>query len=103
MHLKKNNIGQGSHVRPVAGQKNPSIGAKDRVEPTFAQAKKCDPASEYAMDLLTVGPNLAGIPHASVPIGEKGNLPYGAMLSMNHFQDEKLISFMESRGGAYNA
>jgi len=45
----------------------------------------------YAMDATTVGPNLAGIPHLSVPIGSQKNLPVGAMVMSDHFDEQVMF------------
>ncbi len=67
--------------------------------PTFAEIRKLTPLQTYLMDILTAGPNLAGIPHASISIGEekqkKGNsLPIGMMAMTNHYEEKKLLSFL---------
>ncbi len=62
--------------------------------PTFSEIKKLTPLQNYMMDILTVGPNLAGIPHASIPIGFEKNLPIGMMAMTNHYEEKKLLSFL---------
>ncbi len=67
--------------------------------PTFSEIKKLTPLQNYMMDILTVGPNLAGIPHASISIGEekqkKGNsLPIGMMAMTKHHEEKKLLFFL---------
>lgn len=73
--------------------------------PTFTEIKKLTPLENYMMDILTVGPNLAGIPHASIPIGEdkqeerkkeknKGGLAIGMMVMTDHYEEKKLLSFL---------
>ncbi len=59
------------------------------VAPTFAEAKKMKPLQMYLMDVLTVGPNLAGFPHTSVPIGR--GLPKGCMIIANHVEEEVML------------
>jgi len=56
----------------------------------FTDIEKLTPIQNYMADIMTVGPNLAGIPHASVPVG-KGKLPVGMMLMTNHLEEGKLI------------
>lgn len=63
--------------------------------PKISKIEKMDPLQLYLMDTLTVGPNLAGIPHASYPIGKVGKLPVGAMIMGNHREDYKVINFLE--------
>jgi aspartyl-tRNA(Asn)/glutamyl-tRNA(Gln) amidotransferase subunit A len=44
------------------------------------------------IDLLTVGPNLAGLPHLSVNVGNsKNKMPIGAMFIGNYLDEKKLI------------
>lgn len=65
------------------------------VAPKVDESDKLSPAQQYSMDALTVGPNLAGVPHVSVPAGEVEGLPVGVLLSAPHFCDEALFSFVE--------
>jgi aspartyl-tRNA(Asn)/glutamyl-tRNA(Gln) amidotransferase subunit A len=57
--------------------------------PKFSEIKKLTPSQVYQMDILTVPPNLAGIPMISVPT-EK-NRPVGLHLLANHLEEPKLI------------
>ncbi|MCX6799404.1 MAG: amidase family protein [Candidatus Diapherotrites archaeon] len=59
--------------------------------PTFEEIGKLSPMQQYAMDLCTVPANLAGLPHASVPVGSGGKMPVGLMLTADHLQEEKLV------------
>ncbi|MEM3126672.1 MAG: Asp-tRNA(Asn)/Glu-tRNA(Gln) amidotransferase subunit GatA [Candidatus Woesearchaeota archaeon] len=59
--------------------------------PKFEEIEKLSPLQNYLMDILTVGPNLAGMPHLNVPIGKEKNLPVGLLLTANHFEEKKLI------------
>lgn len=61
--------------------------------PKFSEISKMSPLQNYMADIMTVGPNIAGIPHASVPVGFKGNLPMGMMIMADHLQEGKLIQF----------
>ena len=65
------------------------------IAPKFSEIDKMKPIEEYMMDIITVGPNLAGIPHASIPVGKKGNMSIGMMASTNHLEDYKLIEFLK--------
>ncbi len=59
--------------------------------PKFLEIEKLTPLQNYMMDILTVGPNLAGLPHISIPIGFEKKLPVGAMLIADHFEENKLL------------
>lgn len=64
------------------------------VPPKFEEVNKMRPLQNYMMDILTVGPNLAGIPHASIPIQKKG-LPVGLMAMTAHLEENKLLHFLK--------
>ncbi len=59
--------------------------------PTFEQIKKLTPLQNYAMDILTAGPNLAGLPHLSTTICFEKDLPVGMLMIADHLQEGKLI------------
>jgi aspartyl-tRNA(Asn)/glutamyl-tRNA(Gln) amidotransferase subunit A len=59
--------------------------------PKFTQIKKLSPAQIYQMDILTVGPNLAGMPMISLPCGTAKKLPVGMHLIADHLQEAKLV------------
>ena len=61
------------------------------VAPTFEEIEKLTPLQNYMMDILTVGPNLAGLPHLSIPCGEKDGLPIGMMLISDHFNEKAIL------------
>ena len=62
------------------------------VAPKFKEIEKLSPLQNYMADILTAGPNLAGLPHVSVPVGfDKNNMPIGLMLIGDHLAEEKLI------------
>ena len=54
--------------------------------PKFSEIKELKPIQHYMADFLTVPPNLAGLPHISLPF--EG---IGFMLTANQFEEEKLI------------
>ncbi|NOX71829.1 MAG: Asp-tRNA(Asn)/Glu-tRNA(Gln) amidotransferase subunit GatA [Candidatus Micrarchaeota archaeon] len=62
-----------------------------QVAPTFEDAQKLTPLQSYMMDVMTVGPNLAGIPHMNMNAGAVHDLPAGFMLMADHFREGKLI------------
>ena len=59
--------------------------------PKFSEIKKLSPVQTYQMDMLTVAPNLAGVPMISVPAGFAKKLPVGLHLMGDHMQEAKLI------------
>ncbi len=61
------------------------------VAPKFSDIKKMTPLQNYMADIMTVGPNLAGIPHASVPIGFDGDMPIGLQIMSGHLSEGKVI------------
>lgn len=62
------------------------------VAPRFDDIKKLTPLQNYMMDILTVGPNLAGLPHINIPVGTSKGLPIGAMLTADHLNEKNLIT-----------
>lgn len=60
--------------------------------PKIDDISKLTPAQHYMMDILTVGPNLAGLPHASVPIKAADDLPIGFMTVADHFNEKDIIT-----------
>ena len=63
--------------------------------PKARDAEKLDPVQVYAIDSLTIPPNLAGMPHISFPYDYIDGMPVGAQLTTTHFNDYALISFVE--------
>lgn len=61
------------------------------VAPKFEEIEKLSPIEQYMMDILTVGPNLAGIPHISIPCGFVNGLPVGMHIMADHLQERKAI------------
>ncbi|MCX8147277.1 MAG: aspartyl/glutamyl-tRNA amidotransferase subunit A [Candidatus Woesearchaeota archaeon] len=63
--------------------------------PRFDEINKLSLLQNYMIDILTVGPNLAGLPHLNVPVGfekEKGkNLPVGMMIIGDHLKEGMLM------------
>ena len=58
---------------------------------TFDEVKRLSVLENYMFDVLTVGPNVAGIPHMSVPVSMQKGLPVGLMLMTDHFEEGKLV------------
>jgi aspartyl-tRNA(Asn)/glutamyl-tRNA(Gln) amidotransferase subunit A len=68
--------------------------------PKFSEIDKLSILQNYMIDILTVGPNLAGLPHINMNIGFENKLPVGMLLTGNHLDEKKLIqlgSFIEKR------
>jgi len=63
------------------------------IAPKFKDVKRMSPVEAYAMDILTVPPNLAGLPHLSLPIGKVRNMPIAVQFITNYFQDILLKEF----------
>jgi aspartyl-tRNA(Asn)/glutamyl-tRNA(Gln) amidotransferase subunit A len=61
------------------------------VAPRFDEIEKLEPIEVYMMDILTVAPNLAGIPMISLPCGFVNNLPVGLHIMADHMQEGKVI------------
>jgi len=61
------------------------------IAPTFDEIKKLTPLQNYMADIMTVGPNLAGLPHMNVPIGMASKLPLGMLVIGDHLQEGKII------------
>jgi aspartyl-tRNA(Asn)/glutamyl-tRNA(Gln) amidotransferase subunit A len=61
------------------------------IAPKFSEIDKLSPVQAYQMDVLTVAPNLAGIPMVSVPAGSARSMPVGLHLMSDHLQEGKLI------------
>jgi aspartyl-tRNA(Asn)/glutamyl-tRNA(Gln) amidotransferase subunit A len=61
------------------------------VAPRFEEIEKLEPIEQYMMDILTVAPNLAGIPHVSIPCGFLNGLPVGMHIMADHFQEKNAL------------
>jgi len=59
--------------------------------PKFSEIEKLSPLQQYMMDIMTVSPNVAGLPHLNVPSGFADKLPVGMLLIADHLQESKLI------------
>lgn len=66
------------------------------VAPTFDELKNLTPLQHYQMDILTVPPNLAGLPHITIPVGEAHGMPVGLMITAPHFHEHKMIQVAKS-------
>ncbi len=61
------------------------------VAPRFSEIEKLSPEEAYMMDILTVAPNLAGIPMVSVPCGTAHGMPVGLHIMADHLQECKIL------------
>lgn len=61
------------------------------IAPEIEEAEEMPPEEVYAMDTLTVGPNLAGVPMISVPNGESNGMPTGLHIIGDHFEEKKIL------------
>jgi aspartyl-tRNA(Asn)/glutamyl-tRNA(Gln) amidotransferase subunit A len=61
------------------------------VAPKFSEIEKLTPVQQYAMDVLTVGPNLAGIPQLTLPAGKEKRVPVGVHMLGPHTGEKKLL------------
>jgi len=59
--------------------------------PTFKEIKKLTPLQHYMIDIMTVGPNVAGLPHLNVPCRAGNTLSAGLMLMADHFKESAII------------
>jgi len=57
----------------------------------FSEIEKLIPVQQYMMDVLTVGPNLAGIPQLSVPCGLVKGMPVGMHILGDHLEERKVL------------
>lgn len=60
--------------------------------PRFDEIEDMSPATVYALDFLTVPPNLAGLPHVSIPMGYADDLPMGIHFIAPHWEEGRLLS-----------
>ncbi|MCW4011448.1 MAG: aspartyl/glutamyl-tRNA amidotransferase subunit A [Candidatus Bathyarchaeota archaeon] len=61
------------------------------VAPRFDEIEQLEPIQHYMMDVLTVAPNLAGIPMVSVPCGSSEGMPVGLHLMADHLQEHTML------------
>jgi aspartyl-tRNA(Asn)/glutamyl-tRNA(Gln) amidotransferase subunit A len=61
------------------------------VAPRFDEVSGMEPIQHYMMDVLTVAPNLAGVPMISVPCGRIDGMPVGLHLMADHMEEGDLI------------
>lgn len=59
--------------------------------PRLSEVREMRPLDTYLVDVLTVPPNLAGLPHISLPCGYPDGLPVGMMLIGPHWRETDLL------------
>ncbi len=62
------------------------------IAPKISEVSKLKPKEHYMMDIMTVGPNLAGIPHISLNAGMHNKMPVGIMFMGDHLNEKKLFN-----------
>jgi aspartyl-tRNA(Asn)/glutamyl-tRNA(Gln) amidotransferase subunit A len=62
------------------------------IAPRLAEIESMTPLQNYMMDILTVAPNLAGIPTISLPCGNSKGMPVGLHLMADHLQEQTLLN-----------
>lgn len=76
--------------------------AMPMIAPRFDEIENLSPLEIYAMDTLTIGPNLAGLPHISVPTGFVNQMPVGMHLIGDHFEEQKVLNAARAFEGEKN-
>ena len=61
------------------------------VAPRFEEIGRMKPLEMYGADVLTVPPNLTGMPHISVPCAYVHDLPVGMQLVADHWKELDLL------------
>jgi len=61
------------------------------VAPRFDEIAELEPIQHYMMDILTVAPNLAGVPMVSVPCGESDGMPVGLHIMADYLGEGDMI------------
>ncbi|MFH1586309.1 MAG: amidase family protein [Candidatus Diapherotrites archaeon] len=61
------------------------------IAPKFKEIEKLTPLQHYMSDLMTIPPNLAGMPHISVNAGSSKGMPVGILFTADHLQESKLL------------
>ncbi|MFT4867701.1 MAG: aspartyl-tRNA(Asn)/glutamyl-tRNA(Gln) amidotransferase subunit A [Candidatus Nanohaloarchaea archaeon] len=72
------------------------------IAPKIEEAESMAPEEVYAMDTLTVGPNLAGMPMVSVPNGKSQGMPTGLHIIADHFEEKKILDTAFTYSGGEN-
>jgi aspartyl-tRNA(Asn)/glutamyl-tRNA(Gln) amidotransferase subunit A len=91
--------GQAQKVRTIIAREHAALFERfdlivSPTSPTVAfklGEKAHDPLAMYACDLLTIPPNMAGLPGLSIPCGLSEGLPVGLQLTGPQFSENKLF------------
>jgi aspartyl-tRNA(Asn)/glutamyl-tRNA(Gln) amidotransferase subunit A len=67
--------------------------------PKFSEIEKLSLIQNYMIDVLTVGPNLAGLPHLNVPVSASNGLPVGLLAISDHLKENVLMQVGGALGG----
>lgn len=59
--------------------------------PTFKEIKELTPLQHYMIDIMTVGPNVAGLPHLNIPCKAGDTFSAGIMFMADHFKESTII------------
>jgi aspartyl-tRNA(Asn)/glutamyl-tRNA(Gln) amidotransferase subunit A len=65
--------------------------------PKIEDVKDIEPLDMYKMDQLTVGVNLAGLPHLSLNAGFVDGLPVGMMVVADQLKDNNVFALLEKK------
>jgi aspartyl-tRNA(Asn)/glutamyl-tRNA(Gln) amidotransferase subunit A len=65
------------------------------IAPRFSEIAGMRPLEVYQADFLTVPPNLAGLPHLSVPCAYSGCMPIGMQFVAPHWEEARLLEIAD--------
>jgi len=71
------------------------------VAPRLEEVGRMRPLEMYQADFLTVPPNLAGLPHISMPCGYPGGLPVGMQAVAPHWAEGRLLALADRWGAGF--
>ncbi|MCL5428005.1 MAG: amidase family protein [Candidatus Marsarchaeota archaeon] len=63
--------------------------------PTFEEVKELTALENYKMDVMTIPPNLCGLPHVSFPYAYHKGMPLAAQLVAGHWGDHAVLGIVE--------
>lgn len=66
-----------------------------RIAPKFSEIDSLSVKEQYLFDQISVGPNIAGLPHCSIPIQKEG-MPFGIMVIGNYFDEESVLAVSQT-------